>query len=73
MFKHSATDANKFPEPPQIHPGGPPDSERAKQPPLPEAIYEPYAQKTALHDAPYKPYSQKTALPEPPYEPYKGM
>lgn len=72
MFNRSATDANKFPEPPRTHPAAPPDSERAKQPRLPEPIYEPYAQK-ALDDASYKPYSEKAAAPEPPYEPYKGM
>ena len=72
MFNHSATDANKAPEPPRTYPGAPPDSERAQQPPLPEPIYEPYAQIT-LHDDSYKPYSEKAALPEPAYEPYKGI
>ena len=59
MFKQSLKKASKVPEPPLTHPGGPPDSERAKQPPLPEP--------------PYRPYSEKPALSEPPYEPYKGM
>jgi len=59
MFKHSATNANKSPEPPLTHPGAPPDSERAKQPPLPEP--------------PYRPYTKKPAEPEHPYAPYEGM
>ncbi len=65
MPNQSATDTNKSSEPPS-------DSERAQQPPLPELIYEPYAQRV-LHDASYKPYSEKAALPDPPYEPYKGI
>jgi len=59
MFKHSATNANKSPEPPLTHPGAPPDSERAKQPPLPEP--------------PYWPYIKKPAEPEHPSAPYKGL
>jgi len=59
MFNQLATNASKSSEPPLTHPGAPPDSERAKRPPLPEPPYKPYAEKPALH--------------EPPYEPYKGM
>jgi hypothetical protein len=36
MFNPWATDANKPPEPPLPHPGAPPDTERAKNPPLPQ-------------------------------------
>jgi len=59
MFNQSATDKNKSPEPPLTHPGAPPDSERAKQPPLPEP--------------PYRPYAKEPGKLEAPYEPYKGM
>jgi len=59
MFNHSATHTNKSPEPPQIHPATPPDSEGAKQLPLPEPTYRPYA--------------KEPGKPEVPYEPYKGM
>ena len=59
MFNQSVTDANISPEPPLAHPGAPLDSERAKQPPLLEP--------------PYKPYAEKPVLTEPPYEPYKDM
>ena len=59
MFDHSATDANKYPEPPPPYPGVTPDAERAKKPPLPEL--------------PYEPYAKKPLLPGSPYEPYKGM
>jgi len=73
MFNQFATNAIKSPEPPRTHPGAPLESERAKQPPLPEPRYEPYAEKPAMPDLPYKPYAEKPALPESPYEPYKGM
>jgi hypothetical protein len=59
MFNHSATDANKYPEPPLPYPGATPDAERAKKPPLGEP--------------PYEPYAKRPPLPEPPYEPYRGM
>ena len=59
MFNQLSTNANKSPEPPPTHGGAPPDSERAKQPPLPEPPYRPYADKPSPH--------------EPPYEPYKGI
>jgi hypothetical protein len=42
-----------------MEPGELPDSERSKQPPLPEP--------------PYRPYSEKPAPDEAPYEPYKGI
>lgn len=71
MFKQSATNGNKSPEPPL--PGGLPDSERAKQPPLPEPSYRPYAEKPALSEPPYKPYDEKPVPDEHPYEPYKGI
>jgi hypothetical protein len=72
MLNQLATNANKLSEPPPTHAGAPPDSERAKQPPLPGPPYKPYAEKPALPEPPYKPYAEKPALPEP-YEPYKGM
>lgn len=59
MSNQSATGANNSSEPPLPHPGAPPDAERAKQPPLPEP--------------PYQPYAKKPALPEASYEPHKGM
>jgi hypothetical protein len=59
MFNHSAAKTNKSLEPPLPYPGATPDAERAQKPPLPEALY--------------KPYAKKPALPEPPYKPYKGM
>jgi len=87
LFNQSATKANKSLEPPLPYPGATPDSERAKQPPLPEPPYKPYAEKPPLPGPPYEPYSKKSPLPEspyepyakkaplsgPPYEPYKGM
>ena len=73
MFKQSVTNGNKSPEPPLMHPAGLPDSESAKQSPLPEPPYRPYAEKPALSEPPYKPYAEKTAVHEPPYEPYKGI
>jgi len=59
MFNQSATDTNKSPEPPQIHPGTPTDPEGTQKPQVVEL--------------PYKPYANKPDLNEPPYEPYKGM
>jgi hypothetical protein len=57
MFNPLATNANKSTEPPPTHAGSPPDSERAKQPPLPEPPYKPYSEKKpALYDSPYEPY-----------------
>jgi len=73
MSKQFATNANKSPEPPRTHPGAPLESERAKQPPLPDPPYKPYAEKPAQPERPYKPYAEKPALPEPRYQPYKGM
>jgi hypothetical protein len=73
MFNQLATNENKCPEPPPTHPGASADSERAKQPPLPQAPYTPYAEESALPEAPYKPYAERPALHEPPYEPYKGI
>jgi hypothetical protein len=60
-------------EPPAAYPGTPPDSARAKQPPLPEVPYKPYGQKPVVNEDPYEPYAKKPAVPEAPYEPYKGM
>jgi hypothetical protein len=71
MFRQSATNANKSPEP-RTHPGGLPESERAKQPPLPGTPYTPYSEKPGLPEPPYKPYAEKP-MDESPYEPYKGM
>jgi len=59
-------------EPPESYPGAPPDSERAKRPPLPEVPYRPYGKKPVAAQVPYEPYAEKPA-PETPYEPYKGM
>jgi len=59
MFSQLAKNANKSPDPPLIHPDAPTEPERAKQPPLLEP--------------PYRPYAENPALQEPPYEPYKGM
>lgn len=73
MFKQSATKANKSPEPSLTAPGGPPDSEHAKEPPLPESPYRPYPETPALHAPTYMPYAEKPAPSEPAYEPYKGM
>lgn len=56
MFKPFAADAHKSPEPPLTYPGAPPDSERAKRPPLPEPPYKPYGEKPALHEPLYEPY-----------------
>jgi hypothetical protein len=73
MFNQLATNANKSSEPLPTHAGAPPDSERAKQPPLPEPPYKPYAEKSSLHKPPYRPYAEKPALYDPPYDPYKGI
>lgn len=59
MFNPSATHADRSAERPQIHLPTLPDSEGAKQPPLPEP--------------PYRPYAKEPGKPEVPYEPYKGM
>ena len=72
----------KIKEPPRAYPGAPPDSERAKQPPLPEFLYQrydeaavpetpyqPYAKKPGTAEGPYKPY-EKPAVPDAPYKPY---
>lgn len=71
MWKSSRVEGEQ--EPPVAYPGAPLDSERAKQPPLPEAPYKPYADEPVLPEAPYEPYTKKPALPESPYEPYKGI
>ena len=73
MFRQSPTNESKSPEPPLMHPGALPDSEGAKEPPLPEPPYRPYAEKPALSEQPYKPYDEKPAWDEIPYEPYKGI
>jgi hypothetical protein len=73
MRLHSFSDAAKSSEPPVAYPGAPPDSERAKQPPLPEAPYKPYDQKPAQPEVPYRPYTKKPAPSEARYEPYKDI
>jgi hypothetical protein len=73
MFNRSAMQANEIPEPPLPYPGQPPDSERAKQPSMPETAYMPYADKPAPSGSPYKPYADKPAPDERPYEPYKDI
>jgi hypothetical protein len=71
----------KSEEPPLAYPGAPLDSERAKQPPLPEIPYKPY-EKAVVPEVPYEPYAKpeagevpyipygKPAVPEAPYKPY---
>jgi len=73
MIDQLATNTNKSPEPPPTHAGALSDSERAKQPALPEPTYKPYAEKPAPHEPPYRPYAERPAPHEPPYEPYKGI
>jgi hypothetical protein len=73
MKLRASSDATNSTEPPVAYPGAAPDSERAKQPPLPEAPYKPYDQKPAPPEAPYEPYTKKPAPPEARYEPYKDI
>jgi hypothetical protein len=56
MFKQSSTNGKQFPGPPLTGPGGLPDSERSKQPPVPESPYRPYSEEPARDEAPYEPY-----------------
>jgi hypothetical protein len=72
MFNPSAMVLNKSAELPLTTPETGPDSERAKQSPLPETPYKPYSEKPALPGPSYKPYAENP-VSEPPYEPYKGM
>jgi hypothetical protein len=72
MFKQSAKNGNQSPGPPVMHPTGLPESERSKQPPLPEPPYRPYSDKPALPEPPYTPYRDRP-VEESPYEPYKGI
>jgi hypothetical protein len=72
MWKASRL-AKKSDEAPVAYPGAPLDSERAKQPPLPEVPYRPYGETPGAGEVPYEPYAKKPALPEAPYEPYKDM
>ena len=55
MFKQLATNGNQPPGPPLMEPEIP-DSERSKQPPLPESPYRPYSEERAPNEAPYEPY-----------------
>jgi len=76
MIDQLATNTNKSPEPPPTDAGALSDSERARQPPLPEPTYKPYkpyAEKPAPHEPPYRPYAERPAPHEPPYEPYKDI
>jgi hypothetical protein len=73
MMLHSSSIAPNSAEAPVAYPGAPPDSERAKQPPLPEAPYQPYGEKPALPGIPYQPYKKEPTAPDPPYEPYKDI
>jgi hypothetical protein len=73
MFSRLAEHAIRSTEPLLMQPVAPPDSEGAKEPPLPQPPYTPYAEKPALPETPYKPYSEKPTLHDPPYEPYKGI
>lgn len=84
MWKRARV-ARKSNEAPVAYPGAPLDSERAKQPPLGEVPYRPYAEKPGLSKAAYKPYAKEQGpveapykpyakrLPEVPYEPYKDI
>jgi len=49
MWNQSDQNANRSPEPPLTRPGAPLDSERAKQPPLPEPPYKPHSEKPLPH------------------------
>lgn len=72
MWKWRST-TKKSDEAPEAYPGAPLDSERAKQPPLPEPpLYKPYA-KLPADGAPYEPYAKKPGAVEPRYEPYKDI
>ena len=73
MFDPFAQDANKALELQRTDARGASDSESAKQPPLPEAPYQPYAKESSLNEPPYEPYATKPAQLEPPYEPYKDI
>lgn len=73
MFDQFANAANRPLELQPIHAGAAPDSDGAKQPPLPEAPYQPYTEESALNELPYQPYAKKPELLEPPYEPYKDI
>jgi len=73
MFKESATNQDRSPGPAPMDPAGLPDSERSKNPSVPESTYKPYAEEPARSERPYKPYGEPSALDEVPYEPYKGI
>jgi hypothetical protein len=73
MFNQSVANRNQSPGPPLIDPGEPTDSEHAKQAPVPESPYRPYADESALSELPYKPYDEQPVLDEVPYEPYKDI
>lgn len=72
MFDQFANDANQPLELQPTRPDAAPDSDSAKQLPLPEAPYQPYAE-SSLNEAPYEPYAKKPVQHEPPYEPYKDI
>ena len=72
MFNQLVTHPKKFLEARLAHPGAPPDSESARQTPLPETPYRPYSEGPGLPERPYKPYAEKPG-DESPYEPYKGI
>jgi hypothetical protein len=72
MFKQSVTNGSQSPEPPLISPRELPDSERSKQPQLPESPYRPYSEKPAVPEPLYTPYADRP-VEESPYEPYKGI
>jgi len=55
-LKQSATNGTQSPGPPLMDPGGLTDSERSKQPPLPESPYRPYSEEPASDEALYEPY-----------------
>ena len=72
MFDQFASDANRPLELQPTHAGAAPGSDGAKQPPLPETPYQPYAE-SSLNETPYEPYAKKPVQQEPPYEPYKDI
>ena len=72
MFDQFANDANRPRELQSSYAGAPPDSDGAKQLPLPEPPYRPYAE-SPLNETSYEPYAKKPVQHEPPYEPYKDI
>jgi hypothetical protein len=70
MFKQSSTNAEQSAAP--TNPGGLPDTERSRQPSLPESPYRPFSERPAVPEPPYTPYADMPTEKSP-YEPYKGI